>query len=160
MKFLKSTMAIVALLAIGSVSAKQMGKKVAAVTTTTTPKPAPISAPSENVAKQVAIQISKMNSAANSAIEINKKATNELVNAVDKILSKQLKITLLDTAIKIQQALMDSIQNNKQALSKAKEILLLQPAAKIGYEGGSAIEEMQAPKITEEGTEFQEIKLF
>lgn len=39
MKFLKNTMAIIAMLAIGSVSAKQVGKKTTTATTTTTPKP-------------------------------------------------------------------------------------------------------------------------
>jgi hypothetical protein len=166
MKFLKSTVAIVALLAIGSVDAKQMGARTATKATQAsslyqpivdTTKPISIK-PVESTDKQVGAQIVRMNSAANSAKDTNNKAINELINSMNKLASNQQKITLLNTAMRIQQAIIDYATQNQNKLLKEKQALLT--TSKMGSQG-SAIESTYAPKINEEtGGEVNETRLF
>ena|SRR5260221_14579630 len=123
MKFLKSTIAIVALLAIVSVNAKQMGKtttpaKRTEAPTTTKSLPAPTKA-MENAYSHLANQITSMH---NSLIETNDKNVGNMISNIRKAhLTESQKTELLALGADKQEAMANNSMKNQQKFIDEQE---------------------------------------
>jgi hypothetical protein len=125
MKFLNSSVAILALLAIGSVNAKQMGAKTAApakkitpaVVEASSPKPLPTPTPTvRHIEKRLAAQIDKMNS----LLEMNNNATQSFISIMqESSLPSNVKKDYLNFAKRVQESLTVNSMNNKNKIATA-----------------------------------------
>ncbi len=124
MKFLKSTIAMVALFAIGSVNAKVM-KKVTSPAVSA-PKPAPYNKPLPALpAKPTPKGITLFNEYKHK-INANDKVTNDFIKSVNSAkLSDEEKVNLLGSAASI---LKKSTSANRDALRSARQQLIPLPA--------------------------------
>jgi len=124
MKFLKSTIAMVALCAIASVNAKQMGRTTAPVKKITpeiieasSPKPLPTPTPTtKHIEKKLAAQVDKMNS----LLEMNNNATQAFINIMQESnLPSNVKNDYLNFAKQVQESLTINSMNNKNKMATA-----------------------------------------